>query len=112
MNAGGTFLKELSLSPDFVKWNRPTLLMPTLSIFFGIVIRMYYDDHPPPHFHAIYGEHEAKIGIETLELIDGKLPRRAFGLVVDWAELHQQEVPDNWVRGQEQDALFPIEPLE
>jgi hypothetical protein len=45
--------------------------MPTLSIFFGIVIRMYYDDHPPPHFHAIYGEHEAKIGIETLELIDG-----------------------------------------
>ena len=53
--------------------------MPTLSIFFGIVIRMYYDDHPPPHFHAIYGEHEAKIGIETLELIEGKLPRRALG---------------------------------
>ena len=51
--------------------------MPTLSVFFGIVIRMYYDDHPPPHFHAIYGEHEAKIGIETLELMDGKLPRRS-----------------------------------
>jgi hypothetical protein len=55
--------------------------MPTLSIFFGIVIRMHYDDHPPPRFHAIYGEHEAKIGIDTLELIEGKLPRRALGLV-------------------------------
>jgi hypothetical protein len=40
---------------------------------------MYYDDHPPPHFYAIYGEHEAKIGIETLKLIDGKLPRRPSG---------------------------------
>ncbi len=63
--------------------------MPTLSIFFGITIRLYYDDHPPPHFHAIYGEHEAKIAIETLELIEAKLPRRALGLVLDWAELHQ-----------------------
>ena len=43
--------------------------MPTLSVFFGIVIRMYFDDHPPPHFRAIYGEDEAKIAIETLELI-------------------------------------------
>ena len=49
---------------------------------------MYYDDHPPPHFHAIYGEHEAKIAIETMEVIEGKLPRRALGLVLDWAELH------------------------
>ena len=77
--------------------------MPTLSIFFGIVVRMYYDDHPPPHFHAIYGEHEAKIGIETLELIEGKR---------DWAELHRQELRDNWVRGQEHDTLSLIEPLE
>jgi hypothetical protein len=86
--------------------------MPTLSIFFGIVIRMYYDDHPPPHFHAIYGAHEAKIGIETLELIEGKLPRRALGLVLDWAELHRQELRDNWARGQEHDSLSPIAPLE
>jgi hypothetical protein len=86
--------------------------MPTLSIFFGIVIRMYYDDHPPPHFHAIYREHEAKIEIETLEIIEGKLPRRALGLVLDWAELHQQELRDNWVRGQEHESLSPIAPLE
>ena len=86
--------------------------MPTLSIFFGIVIRMYYDDHPPPHFHAIYGERETKIAIETLEVIEGKLPRRALGLVLDWAELHRQELGDNWNRGQEHAPLIPIPPLE
>ncbi len=45
--------------------------MPTLSVFFGIVVRMYYDDHAPPHFHAIYGEFEAHIGLDPLELIKG-----------------------------------------
>ena len=59
--------------------------MPTLSVFFGIVIRMYYDDHAPPHFHAIYGEFEALIGLDPLEVIDGSLPRRALSLVLDWA---------------------------
>ena len=69
--------------------------MPTLSIFFGIVIRMYYDDHPPPHFHAISGEHEAKIAVDTLAVIEGTLPRRALKLVLDWAELHREELRDN-----------------
>ena len=73
---------------------------------------MYYDDHPPPHFHAIYGEHEVKIAIETLEVIEGKVPRRALGLVVDWAELHKQELLDNWNEGQEHRPLSPIQPLE
>jgi len=78
---------------------------------------MYYDDHPPPFHgiygeHAIYGEHEAKIGIETMEIIEGKLPRRALGLILDWAELHQQELRDNWIRGQEHEALSSIAPLE
>lgn len=86
--------------------------MPTLSIFFGIVIRMYYDDHAPPHFHAIYGEHEAKVAIETLEVIEGKLPRRAIGLVLDWAELHRGELRDNWNKAQEHTPLSPIQPLE
>jgi hypothetical protein len=86
--------------------------MPTLSVFFGIVIRMYYDDHPPPHFHAIYGDQEAKIAIDTLELIEGKLTRRALGLVLDWAALHQQELRDNWIRGEQHNALSPIAPLE
>ncbi len=90
--------------------------MPTLSIFFGIVIRMHYDDHPP-HFHAMYGEHEAKIGIETPELVEGKLPRRALGLVLDWAELHHPNcinvsLRDNWLSAQERDALYLVAPLE
>jgi hypothetical protein len=51
--------------------------MPTISEFFGILIRMYWDDHPPPHFHAIYAEHEAQYNIATLDVIQGALPRRA-----------------------------------
>ena len=68
--------------------------------------------HPPPHFHAIYGEHEAKINIETLELFEGLLPRRASALVLEWAELHQQDFRDDWARSQEHTALSPIRPLE
>ena len=73
---------------------------------------MYFDDHPPPHFHAIYGEDEVKIAIETLKVIEGGLPRRALALVLDWAELHRQELRDNWVRAQEHEPLRPIQPLE
>jgi hypothetical protein len=61
--------------------------MPELCRFYGIVIRMYYDDHLPPHFHALYAGHEAVIGIEALALIEGKLPPRAMGLVAEWAAL-------------------------
>lgn len=86
--------------------------VPTLSVFFGIVIRMYYDDHPPPHFHAIYGEFEAHIGLDPLEVIKGKLPRRALELVLDWAELHSKELRENWERGQDHTRMFPIRPLE
>jgi hypothetical protein len=86
--------------------------MPTLSVFFGIVIRMYYDDHAPPHFHAIYGSSEAQIGLDPLELIEGRLPRRALELVLDWAELHASELRENWDRGQRHFEMAPIEPLE
>lgn len=86
--------------------------MPTLSVFFGIVIRMYYDDHPPPHFHAIYGEFEAHIGLDPLEIINGKLARRALELVLDWAELNALELRENWDRGQRHVQMFPIPPLE
>jgi hypothetical protein len=73
---------------------------------------MYYDDHPPPHFHAIYGEHEAKIAIESEELIEGSLPRRAPGLVLEWAKVHKQDLRDNWLKGEEHEPLSPIRPLE
>ena len=86
--------------------------MPTLALFFGITVRMYYDDHPPPHFHAYYGGDSAQIVIETLEVLDGHLPRRALALVVEWALAHRPELRDNWNRAERYEALLPIEPLE
>ena len=66
--------------------------MPELSRFYGIVIQMYYGDHPPPHFHAVYSGHRATVEIETLAFIDGQFPARARGLVIEWATLHQDEL--------------------
>ena len=86
--------------------------MPTISQFFGITIRMYYRDHGPPHIHAYYQQDEAKIDIERLEIISGRLPRRALGLVLDWAELHQQELRQNWAKAEQHRVLSPIRPLE
>jgi hypothetical protein len=86
--------------------------MPSISRFFGIVIMMYHNDHAPPHFHAKYAEHKAQIAIETLEVREGELPRRALALVLEWASLHRDELRSNWQRAQ--DGLPPkqIEPLE
>ena len=86
--------------------------MPTISVFFGIVIRMYFDDHDPAHFHAVYGEYQAIIGIETLEVLRGRLPRRAQELVLDWAELHQAELRQDWVLARSDTELKKIAPLE
>jgi hypothetical protein len=78
----------------------------------GIVITMYFRDHPPPHFHAKYGEHVAEIAIGTpLELIDGWLPPRALRLVIEWATLHQAELAANWDRARAHEALDGIDPL-
>ena len=70
--------------------------MPTISQFYGIIIRMFFAEHAPPHFHAEYGEYKASIDIQTFEVIDGKLPRRALSLTLDWAELHQEELMADW----------------
>jgi len=70
--------------------------MPEISRFLGIVIKMYFDDHNPPHFHVLYGEYEAAFSIDTLEVIKGKLPPRVSGLVVEWAELHRNDLKKNW----------------
>ena len=69
--------------------------MPELSRFFGIVIRMFYSDHEPAHFHAIYGEYEALIEVETLSVFRGALPRRALALVLEWATLHRPELRED-----------------
>lgn len=70
--------------------------MPTISTFYGIIIRMFFNEHAPPHFHAQYGEHKAVIAIQSLEVLEGKLPRRALELALDWAELHQSELLEDW----------------
>ena len=70
--------------------------MPELSRFFGIVIAMYYDDHPPPHFHAVYGSERAEFAIEPLGLLKGSLSPRALALVAEWAALHQDELLHAW----------------
>lgn len=86
--------------------------MPEVSRFFGISIRMYFDDHPPPHFHAIYGWAEVEIGIDPITVIRGKFPRRAIGMVLEWAVAHQQELLDNWHRLRNNQAPVRIDPLE
>lgn len=75
---------------------------------------MYYfpKEHPPPHFHAEYGDDEASIRIDTLECLAGELPPRALGLVLEWARFHQAELLENWQRCQDQQDLLPIAPLE
>ena len=70
--------------------------MPEVSRFFGVSIRMYFDDHHPPHFHAIYGDAEAVFGIEPLALLRGRFPRRAVGMVMEWAATHQRELVADW----------------
>jgi hypothetical protein len=86
--------------------------MPTISAFYGITIRMYHRDHEPAHFHVFYQGSEAKIDIEKLQLMAGHLPRRALGLALDWAELHQNELRANWALAQQRRPISNIEPLE
>lgn len=86
--------------------------MPEISRFFGIVIKIFFDDHPPPHFHAEYGGHRATFDIERLAPLAGSLPPRAVGLVIEWASMHQAELLANWNRAQSQQALVKIEPLD
>ncbi|MDO8878786.1 MAG: DUF4160 domain-containing protein [Pseudolabrys sp.] len=72
--------------------------MPTIAWFYGIAIRMYVKDHPPPHFHAVYGEFEAFVAIETGEVIDGVLPKAAARLVKEWTLARQTQLRQNWHR--------------
>lgn len=85
--------------------------MPEISRFFGIVIKMFFNDHNPPHFHAFYGNDEALIEISTLSVFAGVLPPRSLGLVIEWATLHQEELKDDWRRAQGNETLVKIEPL-
>jgi len=86
--------------------------MPEISRFFGIVIKMFFDDHNPAHFHAEYGEHAALIDIRNLSVFAGWLPARALGLIIEWATLHRDELLENWENAKTQKELQKIAPLE
>jgi Domain of unknown function (DUF4160) len=85
--------------------------MPRVSWFYGVTVWMYRPDHPPPHFHAQYGEQWAQISIEQRRLLGGSLPPRALRLVRQWARLHEAELQANWDRAQALQPLEPIDPL-
>lgn len=86
--------------------------MPRLSQFYGIAIYMYYRDHAPPHFHAIYGEHEAAIEIATGAEIAGHLPRRARILVESWLSVHRVELQLDWNLAVASQPLIQVPPLD
>lgn len=86
--------------------------MSTISQFFGIIIQMFWREHAPPHFHALYGEHEAQIDIRTLEVIMGYLPKRALNLTIEWAIEHRHELMEDWNLCQTRQQPRKIAPLE
>jgi len=86
--------------------------MPEISRFYGIIIYIYYREHGPSHFHAVYSGHEAVISIETLSVISGSLPPRALNLAREWAKIHKAELMDNWEKAVNHEKLDKIEPLK
>jgi hypothetical protein len=85
--------------------------MPEISRFYGIVIKMFHNDHLPPHFHAEYGDDEMVVAIDTLAVIGGKLRPRATGLVMEWATAHQEELRRTWEQARSHQPLDRIAPL-
>lgn len=85
--------------------------MPEISRFFGIVIYIYYREHQPAHFHAVYGEFEALISIDSLTVLSGGLPPRALGLVIEWANMHKDELQKDWQKAISFEKLDKIQPL-
>lgn len=84
--------------------------MPTISMFFGIIIRMFFDEHAPPHFHASYQGQEAVFDMDG-EIITGALPKRQARFVAAWVEIHREELLANWELAMEDQPLYKIEPL-
>lgn len=85
--------------------------MPTISIFYGILIQMFWREHNPS-FHALYGEHEALIDIRELRVLRGSLPRRAMALVLEWAAEHRDELMEDWNLCSQLKHPKPIQPLK
>ena len=85
--------------------------MPEISRFYGIIVAMFYDEHNPPHFHARYGEYKIVISITTLQILEGSLPPRALGLVMEWAALHRDELINDWELARRNKPPEKIKPL-
>jgi hypothetical protein len=101
-------MTDANLSPP----PRAGTLVPEISRFYGISIRMYYDDHSRPHFHVRYAGAKASIDINTLAVTAGSLPPRVLGMVVEWSSIHRAELLVNWALARRGDPLQPISPLE
>jgi hypothetical protein len=86
--------------------------MPTISVFYGIVIQMFWREHGPPHFHALYAEHEAVIDLRDFRVMRGSLPRRAMALVLEWAADHRAELMEDWNLCSRMQTPRAIEPLK
>lgn len=86
--------------------------MPTISIFYGIVIQMFCGDHAPPHFHALYAEYEVIINISTLEVINGDMPKRALALILEWAFEHRAALLEDWELCEKNQLPKKIPPLK
>lgn len=82
--------------------------MPTISIFFGVIVQMYWSDHPPPHVHAYYGGFEALFSIETGATIGGRLPPKVERLVRDWVLARQDDLKKNWDRGRRNEPFEKV----
>lgn len=85
--------------------------MPEISRFLGIIIRMFYSEHNPPHFHAYYNEYKAEIEIHTLDILVGKLPKKVYNLIVEWALEHKDELKNDWDLLRDDKEPKKIEPL-
>src|SRR5438552_3976333 len=85
--------------------------VPEISRFYGIVVRMYYRDHPPPHFHAAYGSDEVAVRINPVGILEGKMSPRALALVVEWALLRENQLIENWRLARANQPLKWIEGL-
>jgi len=86
--------------------------MPEISRFYGIIIAIFFDEHNPPHFHARYGGEKVAIEIESLRVLEGQIPPRALGLVVEWASQHKYDLLNNWELAKNNQSPNKIEPLK
>lgn len=85
--------------------------MPTLSMFFGIIVRMFADDHVPAHFHASYQGDNATFDLSG-NLLEGEMPTKQQKLIAAWAEIHHDELVANWELAVNKESLFKISPLK